>query len=87
MNLGVTYFGSSRDGRDSVTIVTLDGQKGMLLKTQRDSFGTESGIKDALRAKFSIEQRDQIHVHKNRDGSFAFAIGREPKVWSEDEKE
>lgn len=28
-----------------------------------------------------------VHVHENRDGSYAVAVGNEPNVWPEDERD
>ena len=43
---------------------------------------TEGQLETALRTTLT---RDDVHVHKNRDGTIALAIGQEPATWPEDE--
>lgn len=43
---------------------------------------TEGQIETTLRTTLT---RDDVHVHKNRDGTVALAIGQEPATWPEDE--
>jgi len=43
---------------------------------------TEGQLETTLRTTLT---RDDVHVHKNRDGTVALAIGQEPATWPEDE--
>jgi hypothetical protein len=43
---------------------------------------TEEQMETYLRTYF---ERDDIHVHRNDDGSIAIAVGNAPSVWPEDE--
>jgi hypothetical protein len=56
-----------------------------LRKSEKDSDETASKIEDRVRSRMIAEERDQFHVHKNRDGSFTYALGEEPTVWPEDD--
>ena len=46
---------------------------------------TEAQVKVVLETAAKEELHD-LHVHRNRDGSIAIAVGEAPKVWPEDEK-
>lgn len=51
-----------------------------------NSFATEEALRTDLRSKFAANLRSELHVHRNRDGTFAVSVGNEPETWPEDEK-
>ena len=62
----------------------------VLTDSERDAVGTdpdprkaEKAVQDELRKSFA-ENADEIHAHRNRDGTYAYAVGLEPSEWPED---
>ena len=87
MDLGIQSFSVSKDGAESATVFKKDGTVITLTKIERDEAGSGADVQDVFRLKFPTHQRDQVHAHKNRDGTYAYALGQEPTVWLEDEQD
>ena len=84
MRLKIQSFGIPRRNTvDALVIVFLGGRTVRLSKTRRNTEATAERIESWLRVL--LVTRD-IHVHLNRDATFAYAIGKEPRVWPEDER-
>tara|TARA_R100000808_G_scaffold24550_1_gene56837 strand:- start:1006 stop:1341 length:336 start_codon:yes stop_codon:yes gene_type:complete len=74
-------------------IVYKDGRVVDLMESTRDSRGTDANSRKAeksVRNEFrkgtsDPVEKSEIHVHKNRDGTYSYAFGAEPTVWPEDE--
>lgn len=80
-------------GGVEVEIETVDDGKVELTTATRDSVGSdadprraEKSVRDELRKSYPSRIKSEFHVHKNRDGSFAYAVGAEPDTWPEDEE-
>ena len=52
--------------------------------TDPDPRNAEQAVETELRSHFT-ENQDEIHVHKNRDGGYSYAVGLRPDQWPEDE--
>jgi hypothetical protein len=79
--------------RDGIAVeIEVDGEPvKVLTDSERDAVGTdpdprkaEKAVQDELRTSFT-DNADEIFVHKNRDGTYAYAVGLEPSEWPEDE--
>jgi len=83
--------GSPRDG--IAVEIEVDGEPvKVLTDADRDAVGTDPDPRQAerdvqyeLRKSFT-DNSDEIFVHKNRDGTYAYSVGIEPSRWPEDEE-
>jgi hypothetical protein len=55
-----------------------------ITESRRDMLNTEEAMQTEFRSKFPSHDRDEVHVHKNRDGTFVYVVGRRPRRWPED---
>jgi hypothetical protein len=86
MNTKVISFGvPAGNNRDALVIVTKEGTI-RLSKTERDTDGAERKIRTRIRSRLQTRDQSEFHTHKNRDNSFAYAMGQTPLVWPEDER-
>lgn len=86
MDLRIKSFGVPRGNTvDALVIVLVGGRTVRLRQAERDSDGTAAKIRTRMRSRLKSRERSEFHVHKNRDGSFTYAVGKEPTVWPEDD--
>lgn len=73
--------------RDGGVDLMIDGQRWMLTPAQVQAFGTRAEVQSALEARGGRALPPGVHLHRNRDGSIAVALGTLPQgfVWPEDE--
>jgi hypothetical protein len=69
---------------DALVIETKEGTM-RLSKTEWGTDATEENIRIWVRSRLQTREQSEFHVHKNRDGSFIYAMGQEPMIWPEDE--
>jgi hypothetical protein len=69
---------------DACVLKFSDGRTVRISKAEQDADGTAAKIRTRVRNRLESHEKSQFHVHKNRDGSFTYAAGIEPKVWPED---
>jgi len=85
VNMRLKSFGVPKGSSDALVMEFADGRRIRLRKTERDSDGTAAKIRTRMRSRLQSRERSEFHVHKNRDGSFTYAAGKEPAVWPEDD--
>ena len=73
------------DDSNCIIVELADNKTYSLNKSSLDAYSTTADLKTAMEASVGNKIAD-IFFHKNRDGSYAIATGREPKVWPEDEE-
>lgn len=86
MGIQIKSFGGSRRSGEAFRVRMADGRRVRLLRTERDADGTEENVQTRLRNRMRQRHRTRLHVHKNRDGSFTYVLGKRPRVWPEDEE-
>ena len=72
-------------------VVEVNGEPDKILtEATRDSIGThtdprqaEKAVQDEFRKSFPTNS-DEVHVHKNRNGTYCYAVGLMPSTWPED---
>lgn len=85
----VTRVATSRRSHDPLAvIIEIDGWVFEIERSDLAVFDTAAALKTEIerQAVLGNVELPPIFFHKNRDGSFALAVGgREPVVWPEDE--
>lgn len=74
----------SDGGRGLAVVIEDERGEQTMTEARRDTLNTERGVQDELLSKFPSRERGEIHAHKNRSGTWAYAVGLAPKVWPED---
>lgn len=65
--------------------ITMNGRRFVAQRSEIPiSLDTPAKVKGRIKELFGRDLPD-LHVHRNRDGSFAVATGIEPSTWPEDE--
>ena len=64
--------------------ISIGNKTVQLTRAELTSIATGRQRRERFEELTGIRMRD-LFIHKNRDGSFAFATGQRPTVWPEDE--
>lgn len=85
MKTRITSFGDPGDGVNALRIGFAGHSPAFLSKAERDFPGNANAIKNIMRSRMLEEAWEEFWVHKNRDGTFTYAMGKEPITWPEDQ--
>lgn len=82
MNIALKRM-TSGEGNNVVELETHDATY-TLTKTERDTSLSRDAYETLWRSKFALRLRNELHIHKNRDGTYTYAVGANPTLWPED---
>ena len=74
---------TSRRGRDAVVVDFGDGVQ----RLRRPQLATPTNRERSIHDAIAFRSNRPVYVHENRDGSYAIAVGDEPRIWPEDERD
>jgi hypothetical protein len=86
METKLISFGVPPRNNTDALVIRTKSKTTVLTITERDSDNTEDSVQTRVRDRIPGGEGSELFTHKNRDGSFAYAMGKEPTVWPEDER-